>query len=138
MSLRCLPSGFGSIRLLVWDEMSFEKFQAGHHGSHLRYLNRTILALLYLYVAPMPPIVSGQTDLWFGRRYHLKSSRWLQWQPPWILEQNNFSNSESLCQYDASHQDFIITSRLNPTSVWEMSFEEFQDGHLCGHIRYWN
>ena len=36
-----------------------------------------------------------------------------------ILEQQDFSNSESPCCSDASYQ--IL--------VWEMSFEEFQDGH---------
>ena len=33
--------------------MSFEEFQ---DGGHLGYPNRTILASLNLYVAPMPPI----------------------------------------------------------------------------------
>ena len=33
--------------------MSFEEFQ---DGGHLRYQNRMILAILNLYVAPMPPI----------------------------------------------------------------------------------
>ena len=32
--------------------MLFEEFQDGRHG----YWNRTILAILNLYVAPMPPI----------------------------------------------------------------------------------
>ena len=36
---------------MVW-EMWFEEFQDGRHG----YRNRTILAILNLYVAPMPPI----------------------------------------------------------------------------------
>ena len=36
--------------------MSFEEFQAGRHGSHLGYWNRSILAILNLYVAQMPPV----------------------------------------------------------------------------------
>ena len=39
--------------------MRFEDFQDGHLGGHLRYQNRTILAILNLYVAPMPPIKFG-------------------------------------------------------------------------------
>ena len=31
-------------------------------------------------------------------------SRWPPWRPSWISEQNEFSNSESLCCSDASHQ----------------------------------
>ena len=37
-------------------EMSFEEFQDGCHGGHLGYPNGTILAILNLYVARMPPI----------------------------------------------------------------------------------
>ena len=36
--------------------MSFEEFQDGRHGGHLGYRNRTILGILNLYVALMPPI----------------------------------------------------------------------------------
>ena len=36
--------------------MSFEEFQDGRHGSHLRYRNGMILAILNLHVATMPPI----------------------------------------------------------------------------------
>ena len=50
MSLQCLLSSFGSIRLKVWEEMSFEEFQ------DLGYQNGIILAILNLYVVPMPPI----------------------------------------------------------------------------------
>ena len=56
MSLRCLPSDFGSIKITVCDEMSFEEFQEGGYSGHIVYRNRTILAILNLYVAPMPPI----------------------------------------------------------------------------------
>ena len=66
----------------VWEEMSFEEFQDGRRS--LGYRNGTILAILNLYVAPMPPIKF--------------------WRISWISERNNFSNSESLCHCDASHQ----------------------------------
>ena len=36
--------------------MSFEEFQDGVHGGHLEYRNGKTLAILNLYVAPMPPI----------------------------------------------------------------------------------
>ena len=60
MSLRCPPIKFGSIGPTVWEEMSFEEFkdgrQDGRHGGHLGYRNETILAILNLYNAPIPPI----------------------------------------------------------------------------------
>ena len=37
----------------------FEDFQDSHLGGHLRYLTRTILAILNLYVTLMPPIKFG-------------------------------------------------------------------------------
>ena len=38
------------------------------HGGHLGYLNRTILAILKLFVSDHSHKVSVQSDLWFGRR----------------------------------------------------------------------
>ena len=35
--------------------MLFDEFQDGHHGGHLGYWNGTILAILNLHVATMPP-----------------------------------------------------------------------------------
>ena len=58
-----LPIKFGSNGFTVWEEMSFEEFQDGHHGSRLGYWNGTILAILNLYVAPMPP-VKFRLKLW--------------------------------------------------------------------------
>ena len=40
----------------------------------------------------------------------LRISCWPPWRPSWILERNDFSNSESLSHWDASHQVL-----LNPT-----------------------
>ena len=64
-----------------------------------------ILAILNLCVTVMPPIkfllnptyVLGGDVLW-------TISRWLPWWPSWISEQNDFSNFESLCHCDTSHQ----------------------------------
>ena len=46
--------------------MSFEEFQNGVHGGHLGYRNGTTLAILNLYVAPMPPI-----KFWLNPTYGL-------------------------------------------------------------------
>ena len=68
-----------------------------HGGGHLGYQNGTTLSILNLYVAPMPPI-----KFWLNPTYGLGGdvvwsiSRWPLWRPSWILEQKDFSNSESL------------------------------------------
>ena len=109
-----LPSSFSSIQLTVWEEMSFEEFQDGHHGGHLGYRNRTILAILNLYVAPMPPI-----KFWLNPTYDLGGYVvWRIWRPSWLLEQNEYSNSEPLCGSDASHQVWAQSDM-----VWEEMFE---------------
>ena len=41
MSLQCLQSSFDSIRPMVWEEMSFEEFQDGHHDGHLGYFSNS-------------------------------------------------------------------------------------------------
>ena len=101
LSLRCLPSSFGSIQLTVWKEMSFEEFQDGLRGGHLGYRNGTILAILNLYVTVMPPF-----KFRLNPTYGLGDVLWRisRWPPNWISEWNDFSNSESLCRSDASHQ----------------------------------
>ena len=48
---------------MVWEEMSFEEFQDGHHGGHLGYLNGRILAILNLCVTVMLPIKFGSIQL---------------------------------------------------------------------------
>ena len=55
--------------------------------------------------------------------------------PSWISEQNNLSNSESLCRSDASHKG----SAQSDMVLEEILFEEFQDGHHHGsHLGYRN
>ena len=80
--------------------MSFEEFQDGHHGGNLGYRNRTILAILNHCVTVLPPI---KFWLWWPS-WISRISRWPPWRPSWISERNDFSNSESLCHCDASHQ----------------------------------
>ena len=82
--------------------MSFEEFQDGRRGGHLGYWNRTILAILNLYVVPMPPI-KFQLNLTYGFEGNV-IWRISRWPPSWISEWNGFSNSESPCHCDASHQ----------------------------------
>ena len=85
MSLPCLPSSFGSIWLMVVEEMLFEELQDGCPGGYLGYRHGTILAILNLCVTVMPPIVLAQSDLRFGR-CHLKNFKmepildiWTEW-----------------------------------------------------------
>ena len=85
------------------------------------YRYGTILNILDLNVAPKPPI-----KFQFNPTYDLggdivwRISRWSLWWPSWLLEMNDFSSSESLCLPSS-----LGSIRL---TVWEMSFEEFQDG----------
>ena len=50
-----------------------------------------------------------------------------------VTEQSDFSNSESVSLW-------CLLSSLSPIelTVWEMSFEEFQDGRHDGHLGYRN
>ena len=49
---------------MVWEEMSFEEFQDGHHGDHLEYQNRTILAILNLLCHCVSSFGSIQLTVW--------------------------------------------------------------------------
>ena len=69
--------------------MSFEDFQDGHQGGHLRYQYRKLLAILNLQVAPMTP-----TKFQLSRIYYLgedavwRFSKWLPRLPYWLMEQD--------------------------------------------------
>ena len=85
------------------------KIQDSHSGGHLGYWNKTILAILNLYVASMPPIKFQLNPTWFGRRTDVvwrfsRWPRWPTWGPSWISKQNEFINSISPCGPNASHQ----------------------------------
>ena len=53
------------------------------------------------------------------------------WRPSWIAKHNIFSNFESVCHSDASHQ---VSAKSNLQFWEELLFEEFQGGHFG----YWN
>ena len=133
MSLWYLPSSCGSIRLTIWERMSFEEFQDGSHGGHVGQQNGTILMILNLYNAPMPPInfrVNQTYDL--GGVVFGGISRWPPLGRSLISERNDcFGNSESESLWCRPFSFGSI--RL---TVWEMSFEEFQDGCRGGHLGY--
>ena len=94
-SPQCLPTSLGSIQLTVREQTWFEDFQDGHRGSHLGYWNRMILATLNVYVAPMPSIkFQLNPNYGLGRDVFLRFSRWPTWQPFWISDWNDFSNSK--------------------------------------------
>ena len=132
MSLRFLPSSLGSIRITVWEEMSFEEFPNGCGGSHLGCLNGTNLAVLNRHVSPM-----HLTKFQLNPTYHSKADvvsrflSWPPWRPSWTLERNEFSISKSPCHPNAFHQVWA-----NPSGAeW---FEDFQAGHHGGALGYWN
>ena len=105
MTPQCLWSSFSLIRLTIREQMLFQDFQAGHHGGHLGHWNATNLVILNLHVTQMPPTKFGLNLTYrSGTGLVWIFSRWPLRPPSWISEQNNFSNSESLCCSDASHQ----------------------------------
>ena len=68
--------------------------------------------------------VLTQSNLLFWKRCHLKifkmATVWPLWQPPWILERNEFSNSESQCSHNASHQNSAQSDIILETSkMWK-------------------
>ena len=73
--------------------MWFEDFQGGHLGCR----NRTILAILNLHAAQMPPLKLQLHLIYSLKGVVCRISRWPLWWPSWISEWNDFSNSESSC-----------------------------------------
>ena len=128
MPLKSCPSSFGSIQLMVWEEMSFEEFQDGHHGGHLGYQNRTNLAILNLYVAPMPPI-KFRLHLTYGLvRDVLKNFKMAD-----IRTKPFYVECLSCLRFGMS----LSLGSIRIT-VLEMSFEEFQWPPHGGHLGYRN
>ena len=87
-----------SHQVLAQSDLWFGRRCLLKNGGHLGYPNGTILAILNLWVAPMPSI-KFRLNLTYGL-----GGEWPPWWQSWISEWNNFSNSESLCNCDASHQ----------------------------------
>ena len=104
MLLLCRKSSLGSIRITVWEEMSFEEFQDGLGGHH-RCQYGKYLAVPILHISPVSP-----TKFQLNPTYRLgadvvpRFSRWPPWWTSWILERNEFSNSEYVGHLNASHQ----------------------------------
>ena len=130
MSLRCLPTSLGSIRNTVWEEMSFEEFQDGPHGSHLGCWNGTNLAVPNLHVSLMPPN-KFQLNPTYRSRADVVSrfSSWPPWRPSWILEQNQFSISKSPCHPNVSHH-VCTQSDLPFVSRHGLKIFKIRGGHL--------
>ena len=100
MLLRCIPSIFSSIRLTVWEKMSFEAFKDGRHGDNLRYRNRTNIAILNLQVTKVG------LSLTLGSGADVVS-RFLRWPP---------SDSQILANLNLYVGPMLpMKLRLNPT-----------------------
>ena len=52
-----------------------------------------------------------------------------------VTEQNDFSDSKSLCCFDASHQ---VLAQYDLRFERRCCFDEFQDGNHGGHLGYRN
>ena len=99
MPPQCLPPSLGSIRLKIWEKM---------WSSWI--LEWIILAILNSKSPLMPPKspwclhqVSAQSDLRF-RRCRLNNFKMPPWQPSWLSEWTDFSNSKSPGCPNASYQ----------------------------------
>ena len=105
ISPQCLSPSFGLILLSVPIRRCFKIVKLATMVDLLGYWNGTNLAILNLYVTPMPPTMFGLnlTNL-SGANMVWRFSSWPPWQPSWILEQKDFSNSNSPCGPNASHQ----------------------------------
>ena len=105
---QCLPSSLPSIQLTVREQITIEDLQDSRRCCSKIFKkadNISISESLCCFYASNQ--VLTQSDLWFGRRCGLKNFKMAAmaaWRPSWISERKDFSNSESLCHYDASHQ----------------------------------
>ena len=110
---------------LPFGSRGFEEFQDDHCGGLLEYLNGTNLAVLNLHVSQMPPIKLQHYQIYRSRADVVsRFSSWSPWQPSWILEQNEFSNSNSPCHPNASHK------------VWAQSYLLFGSRHVWRFSRW--
>ena len=86
-----------------------------------------ILAILNLYVAPMPPN-KFQLNPIYGLGGDVVC-RFSTRRPSWISEQNVFINYISPCGPNASHQVWAQSDRVQE----QMWFQDFQDGCSDSH-----
>ena len=66
------------------------RFSRWHHGGHLGFPIEMILAIFYLQVTLMLPIVSSQLAFGSGVKAKNRFSRWSPRLPSWISNQNDF------------------------------------------------
>ena len=103
LRLRC-PHQVSARSDLWFGRCRLKNFKMAPMAGHLGYRNGTILSILNLCVTVMLPF-----KFWLNPTYGLggdvvwRVSRWPPW-PSWLSDRNGFSNSESLCRSDASHQ----------------------------------
>ena len=104
-------------------ELTIEYLQNVCCGDHLWNRNKMFLVILNLHVTPMHP-----AKFWFNLTYHSgadeiwRFSRWPPWGPSHRSDQNYFSNSESLCRSNASHQVWIQSAlRFGRICLWRIS-----------------
>ena len=99
------PTKFGLNLTLLGSRHGLKIFDDGHRGGHLGDQKETILAILNLYVALKPPI-KFQLNLTYGLGGDViwRFSDWPTLRQSWISKHNDFSNSNSPCGPNASHQ----------------------------------
>ena len=94
-----------------------------------------MFAILNLCVTLLPPIKYGLNQHYGLWDVVWRISRWPQWQPSWMSEWNKFSSSESPMSPQCLWSNFSL---IQLPVREQMSFQDFQDGHHCGHLGYWN
>ena len=100
-------------------------FQDGYRGSRLVYRNGTVLAILYLYVYPVPP-----TKPTYPSWADMKIFKMATMAAILNIARNDFSSSESPCCSDASHQisaqtDLRFDRRCCLAAVVDIGTEQF-------------
>ena len=112
--------------------MSLKNFKIAAMG----YLNGTILAILNLCVTVMPPIKFQLSRTRFGGRCCLKNFKMAAVAAILDIGTERFSNSESLCHCDASHQ-VLAQSDLRLGRRCPLKNFKMAGGH-GGHLGYRN
>ena len=134
MSPQCLPPSFSLIQITIPEQMLFQDFQAGHHDGHFGYWNRTNLAILKLHVPQMPPTKFGLNLTYrLGADMVWRFSRWPTQGPACVLERKDFSNSESLCCSNASHQ---VSAQSNLQFGRRCHLKIFKKADMAAHLGY--
>ena len=111
------------------------RFQAGHYGGHLGYLNGTNLAILNLHVNPMPP-----TKVGLNPTYRSGADMIWRFSKLATLEAILDITTELFWQFWISMLLWCLPSSFSSIqlTVWEMLFEDFQDGWHGSQLEYQN